>query len=108
MAGERSLPGPNDVQLRTVADATGLPHDHDDIIRRAVAEIRAAYADRLDPQRLLPEPFLLRSLRRLHDSVASERLQPDVFRRRVKVALASTGTTTRGSVGWPAELFRHD
>ncbi|GAB3316402.1 NUDIX domain-containing protein [Geodermatophilus aquaeductus] len=98
---------PDDVRLRPVEDATGLPFDHDDIVRMAVAEVRSSYAERPDPDRLLLEPFTLRDLRRLHEAVAGERLQPDVFRRHVKDHLVSTGEMTRGSVGRPAELFRH-
>ena len=98
---------PDDVQLRPVAEAVGLPFDHDDIVEMAVARVRSAYAERPDPERLLPEPFTLRDLRRLHEAVAGRRLQPDVFRRHVRDHLESTGEATRGSVGRPAELFRH-
>jgi ADP-ribose pyrophosphatase YjhB (NUDIX family) len=101
------LARPDDVRLRPVEDAIGLPFDHDDIVRMAVAEVRRSYAERPDPDRLLPEPFTLRDLRRLHEAVAGERLQPDVFRRHVKDNLVSSGEMTRGSVGRPAELFRH-
>ncbi|MGY1784690.1 NrtR DNA-binding winged helix domain-containing protein [Geodermatophilus sp. SYSU D00698] len=99
--------GPGGVQLRPVAEATGLPFDHDGIVEMAVARVRATYAERPDPERLLPEPFTLRDLRRLHEAVAGRRLQPDVFRRHVRDHLESTGEMTRGSVGRPAELFRH-
>lgn len=96
-------------RLCSVTDAHGLPFDHDAIVRMAVREVRAAYAEHPDPEDLLPEPFSLRQLRQLHAAVAGvtlEKLQPDTFRRRMEPQLVDTGETTRGSVGRPAALFR--
>ncbi|WP_336031144.1 NrtR DNA-binding winged helix domain-containing protein [Geodermatophilus sp. FMUSA9-8] len=98
---------PADVRLRPVAEAVGLPFDHDDIVRRAVATVRQEYAERPDPERLLTEPFTLRQLRVLHEAVVGGPLQRDVFRRRVRDHLLSTQQKTSGEVGKPAELFRH-
>ncbi len=48
--------------------AVGLPFDHDDIVEMAVARVRSAYSERPDLERLVPEPFTLRDLRRLHEA----------------------------------------
>jgi 8-oxo-dGTP diphosphatase len=97
---------PDDVWLRPVTEARGLPFDHDRIVELAVAELRAAYRERPDPDGLLEEPFTLRRLRLLHEAVLGEGLHPDNFRRLVLDQLHDTGTTTAGTVGRPAALYR--
>jgi 8-oxo-dGTP diphosphatase len=98
---------PDGVRLAAVAEATGLPFDHDAIVRMAVEEVRAAYRERPDPEVLLPEPFTMRDLRHLHAAVAGvEHLQPDTFRRRMEPQLQDTGKTREGTVGRPAALYR--
>jgi 8-oxo-dGTP diphosphatase len=98
---------PDDDRLCPVAEATGLPFDHDAIVRIAVEELRAGYRERPDPEALLTEPFTMRELRHLHAAVAGvDRLLPDAFRRRMESQLHDTGTTTEGSVGRPAALYR--
>lgn len=52
-------------------DVQGLPWDHDDIVRRAVADVRQEYALRPDPMGLLGEAFALRELFELHLSIAA-------------------------------------
>lgn len=83
-----------------------LPYDHADIITRAVAYTRANYADKPDPDRLLGDEFTLRELRIAHEAVAGHALQRDTFRRAMEPHLVATGTTTTGTRGRPAELFR--
>lgn len=85
-----------------------LPYGHAQIIAAAVAELRAEYAERPDPGGLLPEPFTLSSLRRLHEAVAGRRLLPDSFRRLMQPQLAPTDDVSEGSVGKPARLFRRE
>src|SRR4051794_37495718 len=65
---------PDDDRLCPVAEATGLPFDHDRIVRRAVRHVRAAYRRRPDPYGLLDEPFTMRELRQLHAAVAGVEL----------------------------------
>jgi 8-oxo-dGTP diphosphatase len=98
---------PDHDRLCPVAEATGLPFDHDEIVRMAVRKVRAIYRDRPDPRGLLPQPFTMRELRHLHAAVAGvEHLKPDSFRRLMEPQLQDTGTTTAGSVGRPAALYR--
>jgi ADP-ribose pyrophosphatase YjhB (NUDIX family) len=94
---------PGDV-LRPVAEATGLPFDHDSIVRRAVSRIRARYRRRPDPEGLLAEPFTMRELRLLHSAVAGEELKPDAFRRLMEPQLHDTGRMQR-AIGRPAALY---
>jgi ADP-ribose pyrophosphatase YjhB (NUDIX family) len=83
-----------------------LPYDHAEIITRAVEDIRSRYLDKPDPDRLLGEEFTLRALRLAHEAVAGHALQRDTFRRAMEPHLVPTGTTTAGTRGRPAELFR--
>jgi 8-oxo-dGTP diphosphatase len=83
-----------------------LPYDHPDIIDFAVDHIRADYAARPDPDRLLGDEFTLRELRLAHEAIAGDKLLRDAFRRTMKEQLVPTGTTTSGTRGRPAELFR--
>jgi 8-oxo-dGTP diphosphatase len=96
---------PDDVRLRPVTDVGRLRFDHPEIIERAVEEIRADHRERPDPECLLPEPFTLPQLRRVHEAVAGRPLQPDSFRRRMTPHLRDTGETQEGTVGRPALLY---
>jgi 8-oxo-dGTP diphosphatase len=100
--GER----PDDVCVRPVTEATGLPFDHDAIVAMAVDVVRAGYTDRPDPEGLLAEPFTIRQLRHLHEAVGGRRLVPDSFRRQMLPHLVDTGRTAEGVVGRPAALYR--
>lgn len=96
-----------DLRLCPVAEAAGLPFDHDAIVRMAAEEIRAVSRERPDPEGLQREPFTMRELRHVHAAVAGvERLQPDTFRRLMEPQLHDTGTTKEGTVGRPAALYR--
>jgi ADP-ribose pyrophosphatase YjhB (NUDIX family) len=83
-----------------------VPYDHADIIALAVDHIRSQYAGKPDPDRLLGDEFTLRELRLAHEAVAGQPLQRDAFRRTMEPQLVATGTTTTGTRGRPAELFR--
>jgi 8-oxo-dGTP diphosphatase len=83
-----------------------LPWDHRDIVALAVEHIRSRYADNPDPDGLLGAEFTLRELRLAHEAVAGHALQRDTFRRAMEPHLAATGTSTTGTRGRPAELFR--
>ncbi|WP_217496005.1 NUDIX hydrolase [Agrococcus sp. SGAir0287] len=92
--------------LVPIDDAHGLDFDHDDIVTRAVAWMRGRYAEHPDPDGVLDDAFTLRELRRVHETVAGQRLQPDTFRRAMLPHLAETGEVARGGVGKPAQRFR--
>jgi 8-oxo-dGTP diphosphatase len=102
---EQRLPG--ETRLVPVNQPGRLPYGHEQIIRRAVADVRNRYAIAPDPDRLLDEPFTILELRKLHESVAGRTLQRDTFRRLMEPQLAGSGQTTSGTRGRPAELFRH-
>ena len=92
------------VKLVPAASATGLSFDHDEIVRLAVREIRAAYAEHPDPWDLLDE-FTLRDLRQLHVAVDPDTPLRDTFRRMMEPQLVETGELTRGSLGKPSRVF---
>ncbi|MGV0741046.1 NUDIX domain-containing protein [Mycolicibacterium sp. XJ870] len=83
-----------------------LIYDHPDIIALAVADVRAHYEAKPDPDRLLGDEFTVRDLRLVHEAVAGYPLQRDTFRRAMESHLDATGTTTVSGRGRPAELFR--
>jgi ADP-ribose pyrophosphatase YjhB (NUDIX family) len=90
------------------ADRPGrLPHGHEQIIERAVADVRDRYATVPDLDRLLAEPFTILELRTLHQAVAGRALQRDTFRRLMEPQLTGTSQLTSRTRGRPAELFRH-
>jgi 8-oxo-dGTP diphosphatase len=87
-----------------------LGYDHNEIVREAVRVMRERYESAPDPDRLLPEPFTLSELRRLHEAVLGERLRKDTFNRRMREHLeevydAPDVPSLRRSVGRPAQLF---
>ena len=96
-----------DVHLVPAGQSHGLPFDHDAIVAMALAELRARYRDRPDPDRLLPSPFTLHELRLLHEAVLGEPLLKDTFRRLMQPQLRATTRHRKGVVGKPAILFRH-
>jgi 8-oxo-dGTP diphosphatase len=92
--------------------ATGehLGFDHNEIVREAVRVMRERYENAPDPDGLLPGPFTLSELRRLHETVLGERLRKDTFNRRMREQLeevydAPETPSLRRSVGRPAQLF---
>ncbi|OLP01912.1 NUDIX hydrolase [Mycolicibacterium porcinum] len=93
-------------RLVSVEDPGELVYDHDEIIKLAVADVRAHYEASPDPDRLLGETFTLRDLRLVHEAVAGRDLQRDNFRRAMESQLEPTGDFTAGGRGRPAELFR--
>ena len=97
----------DDVAAVPVAQAVGLPYDHDQIVALAVGTLRARYRDQPDPDRLLPAPFTLLELRHLHQAVLGNPLPKDTFRRQMAPQLTATDETREGVVGKPAALYRH-
>lgn len=93
--------------LRPVHQAADLAFDHDEIVQRAVDTIRAEYDEHPDPAHLLPEPFTLLELQRLHEAVLGHSVVKDTFRRNMARHLEPTGDVREGTVGKPAQLWRH-
>ncbi|MUL67547.1 NUDIX hydrolase [Mycobacterium sp. CBMA 234] len=87
---------------------TGRLYGHDDIVERAVAELRTRYRDRPDPDRLLGDTFTLRELRQVHEVISGKRLQADNFRRAMEGLVVGTDELSAGGRGRPAELFRRN
>ncbi|OBI82169.1 NUDIX domain-containing protein [Mycobacterium sp. E740] len=83
-----------------------LPYDHADIIELAVGDVQARYLEKPDPDGLLRGEFTLRELRIAHEAIVGRALQRDTFRRAMEPHLIATGSTTAGTRGRPAELFR--
>jgi 8-oxo-dGTP diphosphatase len=104
---ERAVTMPDDVRLVPFADVAGLPFDHDAIVALAVTALRDSYRRAPDPDQLLPEPFTLLELRRLHQAILGETLPKDTFRRQMQPLVRHTGTHKEGEVGKPALLFKH-
>jgi 8-oxo-dGTP diphosphatase len=102
---EHRLPGRT--RLVPVDRPGRLPYGHEQIIERAVADVRNRYDTAPDPDRLLVEPFTILELRTLHESVEGRALQRDAFRRLMEPQLVGTSQITSGTRGRPAELFRH-
>lgn len=100
------LGGRDDIELRPVAEATGLLFDHDDIVRIAVERVRRRYEEHPDPDELMPEEFTLRELQLLHEAVAGESVMRDSFRRGMEGKLQLTGRMSAGRVGKPARVWR--
>ncbi len=104
---ERATTARNDIRVVPVGSPVKMPYDHPEIVRLAVADTRARYLARPDPDRLLGQTFTLLQLRLLHEAVAGRRLPKDSFRRHMRSQLRATGHTQTGVVGKPAELFAH-
>jgi 8-oxo-dGTP diphosphatase len=98
--------GLESVCVRPVDDVHGLPFDHDEIVRRAAADMRLRYRERPDPDELIDEPFTIRALYRLHDAVvAGLGYSADTFRRTMIGMLEETQRMSEGTVGKPAQLY---
>ncbi|RVW02708.1 NUDIX hydrolase [Rhodococcus xishaensis] len=89
---------------RTVT--ASLAFDHAAMVSRAVDDLRARYARRVDPSGLLADAFTVLELRRLYETVFGRSLPKDSFRRLVIDAIEATGRTSSSGTGRPAELFR--
>ena len=91
--------------LAPVVRVGRLAYRHEAIVELAVSRLRAEYADAPDPRHLLDEPFTLRDLQALHETIAGLELPRDSFRRAMEPLLHETGASRRGVVGKPARLF---
>lgn len=92
--------------LRGVDGVKGLAFDHDQIVRLAVEAVRADYRREPDPAGLLPQPFTLFELQRLHEAVLGQAVVKDTFRRHMEPMLRPARGVRTGTVGKPARLWR--
>lgn len=105
---------PDTTRLMPAAAPGRLVFDHQDIIGRALEDLRSRYRDRPDPDRLLGEVFTLRQLRQVHEAVAGAPIPADkldTFRRRMqqKLIRVPDGPVRSDGRGRPAQLFsRHE
>jgi 8-oxo-dGTP diphosphatase len=84
-----------------------LPYGQDEIVLRALTELRNAYWESPDPEGLLTDgTFTLSALHSLHLAVVDAEWQIDTFRRRMLPFLEDTGDVTAGGPGRPATLYR--
>lgn len=83
-----------------------LAWDHERMVRLAVADLRARYADEVDPDNLIGHQFTVLELRHLYEAVYENPLPKDTFRRQVSDGLDSTGKVSSSAGGRPAELYR--
>lgn len=84
-----------------------LPYGQDEIVERAILELRRAYAEAPDPEGLIGrEEFTLSELRGMHLAVLDRPWQSDTFRRHMLPLLEETGEVTTGGPGRPAALYR--
>ncbi|AMM20641.1 hypothetical protein AX769_11420 [Frondihabitans sp. PAMC 28766] len=88
-----------------VSEVEPLPYGHNEIVARAVATLRADYAEHPDPAALVAGPFTLTQLRQTHEVLAGEALQRDAFRRAMEPQLRKVDARSEGSVGKPAQLY---
>jgi 8-oxo-dGTP diphosphatase len=99
----------DDVRLVSVTGdpelIAGLPYGHADIVAKAVEWLRDAYMEAPDPGELLAEPFTLKELRELHETVAGMTLMRDTFRRFMEPKLTGTGHMSNGTRGRPSRLW---
>jgi len=100
------LADPDRVRLAPVSRLDPLPYDHKAIVAAAVRELRARYADRPDPERILGPRFTIRELHEVHEAIAGNTLQKDTFRRAMEPHLQGTGSLSSGTVGRPSQRFR--
>ena len=85
-----------------------LPFDHDDIVRRAVADLQQRYREAPDPDRLVEsDEFTLTELYAIHTLITAGEEHRDTFRRRVEPRLSELGVR-RLAVGRPAKLYTFD
>lgn len=102
---------PDSTRLVPVSAPGKLVFDHEDIIRRAVEDLRIRYDDRPDPDHLLGATFTLRQLRQVHDAVNGVESLPeklDTFRRNMLKHLTPGPRTpvSPDGKGRPAQLFK--
>lgn len=83
-----------------------LPADHEEILARAVRDLRTRYRNAADPDRLLNDHFTIRQLQQIHDAVDGRVSHKDAFRRFADDKIEGTEHVDRSGPGRPAQLYR--
>lgn len=102
---------PDTTRLVPARSPGRLAFDHNEIIERALDDLRSRYANDPDPDHLLGDAFTLRQLQQVHDAVDGETTTPDkldTFRRKMKSRLTRVPRkpVSPDGLGRPAQLFR--
>jgi len=97
--------GTSAVSIRLPSGQRRLPFDHDEIVRRALADLQERYREAPDPDRLVEaDEFTLTELYAIHSLITAGEEHRDTFRRRVEPRLSELGVR-RLAVGRPAKLY---
>ena len=83
VAPRERIPTSEAIRLVPVADAKGLPFDHDRIVARAIERVRSKATYSSLPAFLLPQHFTYPQLQRVYEIAAGEALDPSSFRRKM-------------------------
>lgn len=96
-----------DARLFAADELPELAFDHDKIVRRARARLRAEVDERLIVRELMPATFTLSELQRVAESVTGSALDKRNFRKKVLALdlVEATGRRSRGGAQRPAMLF---
>ena len=106
--GRRDRTGTSSVSISLPSGQKRLPFDHDEIVRRAVADLQDRYREAPDPDRLVEtDEFTLTDLYAIHSLITAGEEHRDTFRRRVEPRLSELGVR-RLAVGRPAKLYTFD
>lgn len=102
---------PDTTRLVPARSPGRLAFDHNEIIERALDDLRSRYENDPDPDHLLGDAFTLRQLQQVHDAVDGETTTPDkhdTFRRKMKSRLTRLPRkpVSPDGLGRPAQLFR--
>ncbi len=106
--GDGTLASGSAVAVTLPSGQKRLPFDHDEIVRRAVADLQERYREAPDPDRLVEsDEFTLTELYAIHSLITAGEEHRDTFRRRVEPRLSELGVR-RLAVGRPAKVYRFD
>ena len=100
--------GREEVTLRPAEEVSGLPFDHDDILRTALQRLRGKGAYSTLPARLLDSAFTLAAMQQVYEQVMGTRIDASSFRRKVAELdlIEETGEMESGERRRPGRLFR--
>ncbi|AXT85507.1 NUDIX hydrolase [Aeromicrobium sp. A1-2] len=105
----RAVVGPN-VEWFVADELPVLAFDHSEIVRYALARLRAKITYTPIAHAFLPAEFTLAELRSVHEAVLRTPLDPANFRRQALASktLVPTGTCLQGTSHRPPALFRFE
>ena len=91
-----------------VAENTGLPLDHAEIIACAVTALRADLDRSLDAFRFLPERFTLTDIQRVYETILSKKLLTANFRRKIAPYVLPTDQRTSACGHRSAQFYKRN